>query len=191
MRIFQCGFSLKPTICSLLSQSGYIKGNGVIFRRYNPFVDEIVNKFTFEEWSMIYDGIDEQRLRKWNEIALDRILLISEDTKDNIAFGFICLEELKDRLGTVLIHGGIWNHSIRHMIQVFKGQNYVLSVLLRNGFTIETTCLISNKKADRMQKKLGFVEYKKDGELSYKILETNKFFNNIFQRRMENFKIIK
>ncbi len=177
-------FSIINKIESHFNPRGCLNADRVNFRRYNPATDEIVSHFSDDDWKNIFTGVDEKRLKLWNQIAIDRILLIAEDPLHNQPFGFICIIEDKNNFGSVLIHGGIWERNTHTMMLLFRGLNSIINILLNEKFIIELQCYSNNKKADRMQKALGFVEYKHDKRLSYKKLDINKFNANIINGRL-------
>lgn len=153
----------------------------VQYRLYNSD-DNITSKFSTEDWNMIFTDVDEQILKKWLSYK-DRVLLIAMEKTTGVEFGFICIEESPLKPFDVFFHGGVWIHNMKTQLLSYEGTDLILHFLVYNHMNVYVTCYKWNKKADRFQKSLGFVEYYQDEKLSYKELVLERLNSNVISKR--------
>lgn len=165
-----------------LKANSSIDGDGLYFLLYNPADISVYDKFSKEEWQMIFPQVDEDKFLAMCNNYEDRIFLISYTKGDQEAFGFICLQECFNKFGTVRFHGGIWKNDNKFKILLFDGLNALFNLLRNLHYNLEATCLKDNSKADRLQQALGFREMKILDGVSYKSFDEKLFKNNIYIR---------
>lgn len=166
----------------LKAHNGWIESDTVAFRPYQIGKDMVVDRFTPNSWNMMFVNTNEDDLKLWRKNFIDRYLLVSCDKKHHKPFGFLVIQELHD-LKTATFHGGIWAENIHIMWQVFEGINCIIELLTSWGYNLQVTCFVNNIRADKMQRALGFREFKQEDGLSYKRLDEDSFLNNIVNRR--------
>ena len=75
-------------------------------------------------------------------------------------------------------HGGTCFHSTKYQLLAYEGLIYILNLLLSYGFEILVTCVNHNLKAFRFQDSLGFKEFHRDEDLTYKFLTYDNFISS-------------
>ena len=94
----------------------------------------------------------------------DRLILSCFEKGDSHPFGFLIIIEYEDSKDKILFHGGTWKHERRYSLLAYEGLYKAIHFLVNKGFVILTSCHRNNTKADLLQKRFGFVEYKTDDE---------------------------
>lgn len=179
-------FNIKRIFQDYFKNNQTIENDRVVLCVYDPYVDNIFPHFTKRDWSMIFTDVDEEDFKEMGEFYIDRIILIANEKKSNIPFGFICIQESHDTPMEVFIHGGTWEHNTKQILLEYSATDLILQFLIDNNFDVKATCFLTNDKADRFQKSLGFVEYKCDEQLSYKQLRLANYYNNVVRKRKVN-----
>ena len=176
-------FQIKEIFKDYFEHNPYIENERIALRPYNPDSDIIYSNFSSVDWNMIFSDIDEDDFKDMGKFYIDRVVLVAIDKKDGYSFGFVCIQESHEVPMEVYFHGGTWGHDIKNILLEYLATDCLLQFLLDNDFSIRATCFITNKKADRFQNSLGFIEYKRDGNLSYKYLNIPAFKSNIVKQR--------
>lgn len=152
----------------------YLYSQHVELRPYNLDTDSIIGSFSDCDWEEIFPGIDEASFNIWSKCG-DRIILSGIDKELQQLFGVLVITDSIRSENSVCFHGGTWKHEKRYTLLAYEGLHKVLQLLLANRFDVLTTCNKTNLRADMLQKRFGFVEYKIDDYLSYKYLDVDRF----------------
>ena len=152
----------------------YLYSQHVELRPYNLDTDSIIGSFSDCDWEEIFPGIDEASFNIWSKCG-DRIILSCIDKELQQLFGVLVITDSIRSENSVCFHGGTWKHERRYSLLAYEGLHKVLQLLLANRFEVLTTCNKTNLRADMLQKRFGFVEYKIDDYLSYKYLDVDRF----------------
>lgn len=176
-------FNIKNIFNSYFERNAIIENERIFFRRYNSLSDVVYPHYSRHDWNMIFTDVDETTFNQMADYYIDRVILVAFDKLTDEPFGFICIQESHDTPMEVFFHGGTWEHDTKHIILEYSAIVLILQFLIDSGFNIRVTCFLNNKRADKFQKSLGFVEYKRDELLSYKQLHIELFKNNIFIKR--------
>lgn len=176
-------FKIRQQVDACLeANKGWIESDTVAFRPYQIGMDTVADHFTPDSWKLMFTDANEETLKQWREDFIDRYLMISCDKRDRCPFGIMVIQELHD-LKTATFHGGIWIDNMHTMWQLFEGSNYIMELLRDWGYNLQISCYTNNKRADKLQRALGFREFKQEDGLSYKRLDEDSFRNNIVNRR--------
>ena len=176
-------FKIKRIFIDYFEHHSFIENERVALRLYEPYNDIIYPKFSVQDWKMIFTDVDESSFIEMGKQYIDRVILVAIDKLVNVPFGFICIQDSHDTPMEVCFHGGTWEHDIKHILLEYTATDLILNFLINKNFEIIATCFLTNTKADRFQKSLGFVEYKRDNIISYKRLNKNFFYDNIVRKR--------
>lgn len=177
-------FKIKKRLLALLNLNEQKLTMGrMFFRPYNPLNETIKDKYSANDWKLIFESYDEEDLKDLQRCA-NVIILMWCDTDTAKAHGMVYLEEPYNDLGALHYHGGTWDHNPKLFVEIFHSQIKLFNMLLNIGAGIKTTCGTKNIRADKYQKSLGFIEYDQDENLSYKMLDKDKFLNSPLVKRM-------
>ena len=175
-------FNIKRIFLNYFKDNPFIEDSRVFLRLYDPSKDVIYPRFSTDDWNMIFTEVDETTFINMGKYYIDRIILIGFDKLSGIPFGFACVQESHETPMEVSFHGGTWEHDVKNIILEYISTDLLLNFLVKHNFNVTATCFITNVKADRFQKSLGFVEYNKDSQLSYKRLPPNALEHNIVRK---------
>ena len=120
--------------------------------------DEIIcGRYSLDEWHNAVHDIDSDE--EWANFLEDSYIVKCYILKScindkSIAFLYIKKEELRGKI--VSVHGGGWGSHMMH----YRGYILMLKYLLGQGIKVRTTCLLSNTKAIRFSRSVGFVPYR-------------------------------
>ena len=124
--------------------------------------DNILNKFSKEEWHLIASDIDtEDELMELlinYPHKIQAFVLYEIATEQPIAFVYILQEGEADN-NLVSYHGGGWHKSIHHTMLYYRGTILMVEKLLSKGFKVITYNDIDNRNAFRFMQGAGFVKY--------------------------------
>ena len=176
-------FNVKKIFNDYFNSYPFIENKTISLRLFDSDHDVIFPNFTRKDWNMIFTDVNEISFKEMGKQYIDRVILVATSKPLNAPFGFICIQESHNKPMEVTFHGGTWEHDIKHILLEYTATNLILEFLINRNFNIKATCFLSNKRADRFQKSLGFVEYERDSKLSYKKLHIDLFKKNIVRKR--------
>lgn len=143
------------------------------------------NMFSETDWAKIFTDassyleVNEFLSKGYGQCFVARNLLNNED----FAFVFIYMRDFKEN--TIVFHGGGWKNG--NTMLHYTALVYLLDKLFRKGYKIRTSCLLSNKKAFRFIRSVGFVNHYTSENYHYFWLPYKRFINtNIYKRIMSN-----
>ncbi|WP_337419058.1 hypothetical protein [Prevotellamassilia timonensis] len=179
-------FTIRSTIGKYVqSHNGVISSRCVDFESYDSDIFSVYDKFTQEEWNLMFNGVPKKEFDTWNQFYNDRVVFVAYTKTHHEPIGFICLKEKFKNYGTVAFHGGIWIRNFRTSLYLFDGLCAIIQLLIKLGYKVVATCFTQNTHAHRLQLSLGFVETDiKDG-ISYKALNIDKFYSNHFAKTLK------
>ena len=180
-------FLIKKIFNDYFLHHSSIENERIMMRLYDPDNDDIYSKFSSEDWNMIFSDVDENSFKEMGRQYIDRVILVVIDKKGDNPFGFVCIQESSDTPKEVYFHGGTWKHDTKNILLEYNATDCIMQFLVNRNFNLKAMCYISNTKADRFQKSLGFVEYKVDEKFSYKYLDISLFKSNIIKQRSRRF----
>ena len=93
-------------------------------------------------------------------------------------FGFLYFVSSTSSTRRLYFHGGTCYHSTKYQLLAYEGLIFILDYLLKHNYEILVTCANHNLKAYRFQDSLGFKEFHRDNELSYKFLTYDNFLSS-------------
>ena len=139
----------------------------VIWEHHNG--DNICTRFSIEDWGKIVSDIHTNK--EWVSLVEEYSDLIEcyilKRRCDNHEIGFIYLYHESVLTNIVSIHGGGWEKSMISSILYYRGLILMIRNLLSQGFRVRTSCFISNEKAYRFLKIIGFVVFKTSDKSHY------------------------
>ena len=143
------------------------------------------NMFSKTDWAKIFGDlhsnleIDKFISKSYGQCFIARNLLNNED----FAFVFMYIKDFKKN--TIVFHGGGWKNG--NTMLHYTALIYLLDKFFRKGYKIRTSCLLSNKKAFRFIRSVGFVNHYTSENCHYFWLPYKRFINtNIYKRIMSN-----
>ncbi|MGM9847657.1 MAG: hypothetical protein ACI31F_06870 [Muribaculaceae bacterium] len=149
------------------------------FRWYNPQEEDIVSKYTNDDWQKIFPGMVEGDLKDISTCA-NVVILVWCDRATNTPRGMVYLEENFHKRGEVIFHGGTWDHDRKYFKEIFRSLVTLLDFILLYKYALKTTCSINNRRADKFQESLCFKEVARDRTTIYKSLDKLKYEKSIF-----------
>ena len=176
-------FSIKKIFFDYFKFYPIIENDTISLRLFDPDRDVIFPQFSRRDWNLIFTDVDEASFKEMAKQYIDRVILVAIDKQLDAPFGFICIQESHSTPMEVSFHGGTWEHDIKHILLEYSATDLILEFLINRNFDVRATCFLSNERADRFQKSLGFDEYKRDIKLSYKKLNVEHFKNNNVRKR--------
>lgn len=175
-------FTIAQSFEPLLTQHIAIEGIYSYLRLYNPETDDIYSPFSQIEWENMFPNVTHNDFKEWASY-IDRVILLACDKSTDMPFGMVCIVEDFDQLGSVCFHGGTWCHTPSFTLKMYDSLVNMLDTLIHLGYSITAMCLSNNSKADKLQRSLGFVEYRNDGVKSYKKFDQSKFINSPYYQK--------
>jgi hypothetical protein len=176
-------FRIRQEFERIADSSRRIAVEGMYLRPYETQKDTVVANYSAADWSTIFGNMPEEELAEYSRCS-NVVVLIWCDGRTDEAEGMLYLEEAHDNLGTLTFHGGTWNHSPAYYCKIYHSLIYLLNQLLMRGFNIRTTCGLTNAKADKLQRAMGFEETGRDEHVIFKQLSMRKFNESIIVKRM-------
>lgn len=136
---------------------------------------EVIAHFTQEQWNMIMESVsNENEFRSFLQELKDvTACYLLKNTKSNHIIAF-CLINLTDsRKNIISFHGGSWRDDLFSILQVFRGTDIILHELTKVGLHVRTQCKVTNLRAARFIKAVGFRCYRRDNKYIYFYLPAN------------------
>lgn len=131
-----------------------------------------------EEWEKIFSlDVDDSGLADLAE-SPNSVIIVGCDNQNRSVVGFMYVEEIIGPELLATFHGGFWNHDMKHSLMLYQSTQMCLELMASLGITIDVQCYITNVKADRFQRSLGFEEYYRDEKFSYKRLSIENLKSN-------------
>ena len=156
-------FDLKSFLTAYLNKQE-LSSRNIVFRFYQ-LEDCAYRHYSRDDWEMIFPGVTETEFNLWLGRE-DFVMLSTFERGSSEPFGLLCFEVSKTSNKRAYFHG--------------------LHFLMSQGIDVLVTCLRSNTKANKFQESLGFVEFSNEGNLSYKYLDSERFWNNPIVNRFFN-----
>lgn len=148
--------------------------------------DDIVSKFSAEDWHKIASDVDsEEVLQNLFEQHPDKIrgyVLYEVASSTPIAFVYILKEYSKRR--TVSYHGGGWNRSPKLALLYYRGCILLIKRILESGIRVHTTTANDNKRAFKFMHSMGFVPFRKTDEKTYQWVSLKRLLNSKIYKRL-------
>ena len=173
----------------LLVDISYVSDSVIEWRPYKQG-DDIVKRFSDEDWHKIASDVDsEEILQKLLEDHPDRIqgyVLYEVKSNTSIAFVYILKESSADDM--VSYHGGGWHKSMHHTILYSRGTIVMVEKLLSKGFKVITYNDIGNKRAFHFMQGVGFVKYYTSDTNNYMfinddLLKNSKMYEYLYKTK--------
>lgn len=123
--------------------------------------DIIRGRFNQDTWHLMLGEIETEKELSDFLIDYDSVTacFLLHDIRSGSAIGFVLiLLEVIDK-NTISIHGGGWSEAKNASWSYYRGICLIIQTLLNAGINVITSCLISNKRACRFLKSIGFSEY--------------------------------
>ena len=141
--------------------------------------EKICERYSLNDWHKAVHDIDSDEqwanfLEKSLIVKCYILKLCSNDT--SIAFLYTMQEDFSGKV--VSVHGGGWENPLMY----YRGYVLMLKYLLKKGLKVRTYCQLSNPKAIRFSRSVGFVPYRYSEE---------EVFMWINEKRLRNSKIYK
>ena len=168
--------NIKDFFVDYFTQKNQLCSRNIDFMPYKPS-DEAFGHYSSEDWEIMFPGVKSEEFNKWTELD-DRVVLSAYDKDTSNLFGVLCFVSSSTSSTRLYFHGGTCYHSTRYILLAYEGLIYILNLLLSHRFEILVTCVNHNLKAHRFQNSLGFKEFHRDEELSYKFLTYGTFLSN-------------
>lgn len=168
--------NIKDFFVDYFTQRNQLCSRNVDFQLYKP-CDDACGHYSSEDWEIMFPDVKSEEFNKWSELG-DRVVLSAYDKDTSKLFGVLCFISSSTSSTRLYFHGGTCFHSTKYQLLAYEGLIYILNLLLSYGFEILVTCVNHNLKAYRFQNSLGFKEFHRDEELSYKFLTYGTFLSN-------------
>lgn len=176
-------YSICPRIKNDLNKYHRFVFGQMYFRSYIPDEDSIVRNFTLEDWNRI--------LKRWNEqdlqelcICTNVVILVWCELNTNKPCGFVYIEESSTKPLEIVFHGGAWNHGSMYFLQIYRSMASLFVYLSSLDAKITTSCSTENKRADRWQNSLGFVETNRTKTTIYKEFNLELFRHCVISNKL-------
>lgn len=176
-------FDLKSFLTAYLNKQE-LSSRNIVFRFYQ-LEDCAYRHYSRDDWEMIFPGVTETEFNLWLGRE-DFVMLSTFERGSSEPFGLLCFEVSKTSNKRAYFHGGTWQHTMKDKLLAYEGIVFILHFLMSQGIDVLVTCLRSNTKANKFQESLGFVEFSNEGNLSYKYLDSERFWNNPIVNRFFN-----
>lgn len=86
-------FTIRSTIGKYFqSHNGVISSRCVDFESYDSDVFSVYDKFTQEEWNLMFNGVPKKEFDTWNQFYNDRVVFVAYTKTHHEPIGFICLK---------------------------------------------------------------------------------------------------
>ena len=159
-----------------------IEDSFVIWEPYHKDI-HLCDRFSVEQWEQIagdiYSDIEWANFVERYVNSVKCWVLKVRKTDTPIAFIYVFNEDGEWK--TVSIHGGGWENPLLY----YRGYILMLQHLLEQGIKVRTYCKISNIRAIRFDKSVGFVPYRYTEEevvmwISEKSLKNSKLYKYFY-----------
>ena len=178
-------------MCDVLSifDTNSIIGDAVLSWKPYKNGDDIVSKFSPEEWHKIAFDIDsEEQLQNLFDSYPYRIrgfVLYENATANPVGFVYVLKE--RKALNTVSIHGGGWNNTMTSTLFHYRGMMLMIEAVLSQGVKVRTACLVTNERAYRFLRSIGFVKYRTTADvikmwINEKRLHNSKIYHHFYKK---------
>jgi hypothetical protein len=143
----------------------------------------ICKRFPLDQWHLAIHDIDSDK--EWASFLSEStfvkcyILKLCSNNK-SIAFAYTIQEDVYGK--DVSIHGGGWDNNLMY----YRGFVLMVKYLLEQGLKIRTCCRLSNPRAIRFTRSVGFIPYRYTADevfmwINEKKLKSSKIYKRIYQ----------
>ena len=152
------------------------------FRPYQSD-DMVFSHFTRQETENIAAGIENDKewadfLKKYVSYFMC-IVPIRKSDNAPIGMAYLINEDLNWK--KVSIHGGAWGGS---PMLTYRAYIILIKSLLDQGIKVTTTCSISNSKAVRFNRSIGFVKYRSSDDTVWMWINTRRLESTSIYKRL-------
>ena len=151
--------------------------------------ETVCKNFPYDDWLLIASDIkndDEWRdfVNEYGDFVKCYILRNCSNDKE---VGFVYLYNESGNFDVVSIHGGGWGENLNSVLLYYRGMILIIDSLLNNGVKVRTNISVTNLRALRFMRSLGFVTYKTTDNVSYmwinkKRLQSSKIYKYLMER---------
>jgi hypothetical protein len=101
--------------------------------------------------------------------------------------GFVYVLKERKALNTVSIHGGGWNNTMTSTLFHYRGMMLMIEAVLSQGVKVRTACLVTNERAYRFLRSIGFVKYRTTADvikmwINEKRLHNSKTYQHFYKK---------
>lgn len=157
---------------------------GDTFIRWEPYTagDIICSRFPIEQWHKIVGDIHSDK--EWEDFILKYTNSVKcwvlKINKSNSPIAFVYIFNEEGNWQKISIHGGGWENYLMY----YRGFMLMIKHMLDHGLKVRTYCQLSNPRAIRFVRSVGFVPYRYSDENVFMWISDKKLKNSVLYKRL-------